>query len=290
MKHRIFLAVISLLLICSLLVGCKAIFSGLLNVTYETNTYPVEGSFTKIEIDTRMTDVTFARAEDGGSRVVCEEPEELHHTVKVENETLKITLEGKKDFSFYTKDMTMVVYLPATDYESLQIGNSTGAVRIPSGYSFGELKITLSTGKIDLKEISAKTIDLEVSTGKITAEKIDCSEAISVQTSTGNATLTDVTCKALNSTGSTGNLELCDVVASESFNLKRSTGNIRFARCDAGAITVETSTGKVVGTLRSDKIFIAKSSTGSINVPETISGGVCKITTSTGKIEIEIEK
>ena len=292
MKKRILpvALLVCLLSFSTLFASCRILSQKLVSADYETYTYPVEGEFTKIEIDTHVTDVTFALAEDGEARVVCEEPEELHHTVKVEDKTLKIALEGTKSWSFYTKDMTMVVYLPATDYESLQIGNSTGDVCIPSGYSFGELKITLSTGKIDLKEISAKTIDLEVSTGKITAEKIDCSEAISVQTSTGKALLNDVTCKNLSSTGSTGNLELCDVVASESFNLKRSTGNIHFERCDAETITVETSTGKVVGTLRSDKIFIAKSSTGSINVPETISGGVCKITTSTGRIEIEIEK
>ena len=289
MKKPILIALLvaSLVLLASTLVACS---SSLVNVTYETNTYPVEGAFNQIEIDTRVTDVTFARSEDESCRVVCEEREDLRHTVKVEDETLKIVLESKKSFSFYTKDMTMVVYLPETEYNSLRVSNSTGNVSVPAGYSFGDLNISLSTGNIRLNGVSAKTIDLSASTGKITAEKVACDETISVQVSTGNVDLTDVTCKKLKSSGSTGNLLLTDVVATESFDLKRSTGNIRFAHSDAETIAAETSTGKVTGTLRSDKIFITHTSTGSVNVPETSSGGTCKITTSTGRIEIAIEK
>ena len=39
-----------------------------------------------------------------------------------------------------------------------------------------------------------------------------------------------------------------------------------------------------------EKIFIAKTDTGEIKVPETTSGGKCKITTDTGDIKIEIKK
>ena len=295
MKKVLLIIAIALVAAGLLITACAFIFfevstSNLMNVTYETNTYPVEGDFANIEIDTHTTDIFFARAEDGNARIVCEEPEKLHHAVKVEDGTLKVALEGKKNFSFYTKDMTMTVYLPATEYESLRVNNSTGDVTLSKPFVFDNIKIDLSTGGIFLNDLSATTIDLTTSTGKIEAERIDCSGTISVQVSTGNTVLTDVTCKNLKSTGSTGNLILGDVVASEGFDLERSTGNIRFARADAETITAKTSTGKVTGTLRSDKIFITKTSTGSINVPETTSGGVCKITTSTGKIEIGIEK
>lgn len=286
MKKRILVVTLLALLVAALL-SCSV---RLIEPDYETNTYAAEGDFTKIEIDTRVTDVTLARSEDEGCRVVCEEPEDLHHTVKVEDGTLKITLEVKKSFSFYTRDMDMVVYLPATEYDSLCVENSTGDVVVPSGYSFGELKVSLSTGDIRLTDLSANTIDLTVSTGKVALQKVACDGTISINVSTGKTTLTEVTCKNLKSIGSTGNLTLTDVLATERFDLERSTGNILFEHSDAETITVETSTGKVTGTLRSDKIFITKTSTGSISVPETTSGGTCKIYTSTGRIEIEIEK
>ena len=51
---------------------------------------------------------------------------------------------------------------------------------------------------------------------------------------------------------------------------------------------VETDTGDVTGSLLSDKVFITKSDTGSIDVPKTVTGGKCEITTDTGDIKIEI--
>jgi len=45
-----------------------------------------------------------------------------------------------------------------------------------------------------------------------------------------------------------------------------------------------------MGTILSDKIFIASSDTGNVFVPDTTSGGKCKITVSTGNINIKIKK
>ena len=50
------------------------------------------------------------------------------------------------------------------------------------------------------------------------------------------------------------------------------------------AVRQETSTGKVKGHLLTDKIFVTSTSTGKVRVPSTESGGICKVTTSTGDI------
>ena len=102
--------------------------------------------------------------------------------------------------------------------------------------------------------------------------------------------MTGVTCKALTSTGSTGKITLNNVVANDLLQIERSTGDVRLENCDAGEIKIKTSTGDVTGTLKSEKIFFASASTGKVRVPKTASGGICEITTSTGDIEIEIEK
>jgi hypothetical protein len=44
----------------------------------------------------------------------------------------------------------------------------------------------------------------------------------------------------------------------------------------------------VKGSLLTDKIFVTQSDTGKVDVPETVSGGKCKVTTDTGDIRIEI--
>ena len=64
---------------------------------------------------------------------------------------------------------------------------------------------------------------------------------------------------------------------------------MRFENSDAAQISVKTSTGDVTGTLLSEKVFITETSTGTIRVPKTITGGKCEITTSTGNIKIDIK-
>ena len=73
------------------------------------------------------------------------------------------------------------------------------------------------------------------------------------------------------------------------FSIERSTGDVRFTDCDAAEICVKTDTGDVTGSLLSDKVFITNTDTGSVNVPETISGGKCEIITDTGDIKITIK-
>ena len=100
--------------------------------------------------------------------------------------------------------------------------------------------------------------------------------------------MTGVTCKTLTSTGSTGKIALKNVIATDNFYVERSTGDVRLENCDAGEIRIKTSTGDVTGTLRSEKVFLAKTSTGKVRVPDTITGGRCEITTSTGDIDIQL--
>ena len=78
--------------------------------------------------------------------------------------------------------------------------------------------------------------------------------------------------------------------AGDEFKAKSDTGAIRLDRCDAGSLDLESDTGSITGTLLSDKVFVTKSDTGKIIVPETTTGGICKIETDTGRIEITIAR
>ena len=124
-------------------------------------------------------------------------------------------------------------------------------------------------------------------TGKVTMEKLNVGN-LDISVTTGKVTLTDITCKNLTSTGITGDIALKNVIAAEKFSITRTTGNIRFDDCDAAQITATTSTGDIEGSLRTDKVFIAKTTTGDIELPETTTGGTCKLSTTTGDIEITI--
>jgi DUF4097 and DUF4098 domain-containing protein YvlB len=105
-----------------------------------------------------------------------------------------------------------------------------------------------------------------------------------------NAVLAGVTCQNLTSNGDTGDIDLISVIASGSFSIVRSTGDVSFEECDAAEILVTTSTGDVEGTLLSDKVFFVETDTGRREYPQSTTGGKCQITTSTGDIEISIER
>lgn len=106
--------------------------------------------------------------------------------------------------------------------------------------------------------------------------------------SVGKSSLTDVSCKRLVSRGSTGDVSLHNVTASEAFSVVRSTGDITFRDCDASEVYAKTSTGNIEGNFLTDKIFLAKSDTGSIDVPQATTGGKCELITDTGHIKITV--
>ncbi len=302
----------------ALFVGALALgnwdFKSLSTEEYEMNTCVIEEKFFAISVNTDTADVAFALSEDGACRVMCEERKKLKHSVTVKDGTLSVKLEDTRKwydhitfFSFGKEKVT--VYLPEAEYESLSVKNDTGHVDIPNVFSFGSINVTLSTGGVNLAAsaaedvriktstgsinvdgISAGKLELVTSTGRVTVNKATCSGNINIRVSTGKATLADVTCADLFSDGNTGDITLKNVIASGAFDIERSTGDVRFDACDAAAIDVKTDTGDVKGTFLTDKIFSAKTDTGRIRVPTSVAGGLCKIETDTGDIEIDINK
>lgn len=281
---------------------------------YQTNTVNITEEFSNISINSDTEDIAFVPSADGGCKVEFYESQKEKHTAKVENGALVIS--KMKDnrkwyeyislFSFGTEKIT--VYLPQGEYDSLYIKESTGEIEIPGDFSFGgvdidvstgnvnfaalssgNLNIKASTGDINVKGISVGQLNLVVSTGRVDVTKTNCQGDANITVSTGKINLDDLSCVNLNSSGSTGNITLANVICSEKMNIKRSTGDVRLNGSDASEIIIETDTGDVSGTLLSDKVFITKSDTGEIDVPETVTGGKCKITTDTGDVRISIE-
>lgn len=296
MKKGILIAVI--LVVVGLAIAAGAYFAGRKSFSlfdtakYVTNTYDVADAFTRIEIETGETDVILKRAQDAEARVECVERENVKHTVAVENGTLKIGVGDQRNLtdwlSFSAKPMSVTVYLPAEQYDALNVVNSTGDITVAEPFTFRSMNLRASTGDIRLDGTKAGEMALHVSTGDISVDNAAVSGALTVSVSTGKTNMVNVTCASFTSEGSTGRVTLTDVVASGRMYVKRSTGKIRLENCDAGEIELHATTGDISGTLRSEKVFSAKASTGRINVPTGTNGGRCEITTSTGNIDFSI--
>ena len=303
------------------LIGC-IVFGGVMSMLkwdftklstnkYETSNYEINENFKNISIVTYTAHIVFIVSENQKSSVDCYEQNNVKHSVTVKDDTLLIEVFDTRKWyehigiNFGTPKIT--VRLPQGEYGALLVKSSTGDVETSKDFTFESIdisgstgdvtnyacaseavKIKTTTGDISVENISASSLDLSVSTGRVTVSGASCEGDVKVGVSTGKTNLTNITCKNLNSTGNTGDISLKNVIATERFSIERSTGDVKFDGCDAAEIFAETDTGDVVGTLLSEKVFIPRTDTGKVDVPETATGGRCEITTDTGDIKITI--
>lgn len=304
-----FLTVLGLVMFVGAVAADGWDFDGLSSAKYETNIYETNGAFDSISISVETTEIRFAPSEDEKCRIVCFESEKVRHSAVVKDGRLTIgTIDTRKWYdyigiNFETPKMT--VYLPQKIYDSLSVFTATGNIDIPGDFSFQDLEIVSDianikclasvsnameinskTGTITADSLSADAIRLSTTTGGINVSSVVSGRVLEINVSTGPVRLTDITCTDFTVNSSTGTISLKNVIAEGNCSIKTSTGNVRFDDCDAAQISVRTSTGAVTGTLLSEKIFITETSTGHVNVPKSISGGRCEITTSTGNINI----
>lgn len=289
---------------------------GLLTLTacslsdYETNIHEINEEFDNVSIKTDTADIAFVPSNDGICRVACYEHAKSIHSVEIQNGTLMINVVNNKkwyDYIGVIDSPKITVYLPEKAYSSLVIEESTGDIELSKDFKFKSIDISLSTGNVKCyasavenititastgdiyaEGISASSLALTVSTGNVTVSSVTCEEDITIGVSTGKTYLTDVACKNLTSTGSTGDISLKNVISTEKISVERSTGDVTLDRSDAAELFIMTSTGDVEGSLLANKVFIIKTDTGRINVPNSITGGRCEITTDTGDIKISI--
>ena len=215
----------------------------------------------------------------------------------------------------------VTLYLPEAIYNSLTVITDTGDVDIPTTFTYqtalvetdtgditwkatvlGALSLTADTGDIDVIGMGATSLLVETNTGDIELSSLQCQTAsitadtgsveldkltviggLTLVTDTGDIELSTVLCNNVSITTDTGEVECEGLLAGEKISVKTDTGDVSLRACDAESLWIQTDTGDIRGNLLTDKHYIAKSSTGDIEVPETV-GGRCEITTNTGYI------
>ena len=286
-------------------------FTRLSTVKYEINRYDIGEEYHGISIVTDTADIVLVPTDNARTEVECYEQKNVRHAVAVREGTLEISVQDTRKWyeyiglNFHSPKIT--VYLPKGAYGALQIRSDTGDVEIPKEFTFESIDISektgdvacfagadkgiciqTTTGKIHVQDITASSLELSVSTGKVTAARVMCTGDVSICVSTGKAQLRDLTCQSLTSSGNTGDISLQNVTAVQALTIERTTGDVELEGCDAAELFIKTDTGDVEGWLRTDKVFIAKTDTGRIDVPSSITGGRCEITTDTGDIKLRV--
>ena len=298
---------IIILSVCLIVIGLAIGAAGLVAVNFDfskltlarltSNIHSVDTDFTKISIDTAISDVRLELSKDGSCQVICMEEINYTHNVSVEHNTLTVTVEDNR--MWYEKiginfgDFhSITVRLPWETYQELTVTCRTADVEIPKDFSFGWADIATTTGDIKWQGSQVNNMMLSVSTGDIFVD--------------------DTGCHNLTAKTSTGDIRLTRTTATQSLVAKTGTGDVRFDRFSGKAMSVQTGTGDVTGTLLSNMVFVTKTGTGDIKVPDlpkesvgkgeitSVDGdkiyvsmdlnklGVCEITTGTGDIRIDL--
>lgn len=287
-------------------------FEKLSTVNFETNAYEINENYINISVTTDTANLEFVPSDSKTTLVECFEQKNMKHSVKTENGNLVIKVIDQRKWYEYIgisfKSPKITIAIPADEYENIVVKEETGNILISKELKFknidisastgnvknyasasGDIKIKTSTGNIHTENLSAKSVDFATSTGSITLVNLNCTADITLKVSTGNTKLDKVSGVNITSKGTTGNLTLKNVKASGKLSCTRDTGAVKFDGSDATEIFVQTSTGSVSGNLLTDKIFIAQTDTGRINLPKTTKGGKCEITTDTGNINITVD-
>lgn len=279
---------------------------------YVKHEYTVTDPFLNVQIEAETADIRFLPSEDDLCKVVCNEQEKVRHYVTVKDGTLTVRAVNERKWydyllSFDFGNATVTVYLPETQYERLSIQTDTGDLTMPADFSFQSASVETDTGDVQWNASVSELLSIRTDTGDVTAEgaavqsllvtsdtgdvrlsKINATGSIRLETDTGDLKLNALRCAELSAKTDTGDLTLADTVASASLAINSDTGDVELNRSDAPLISIRTGTGDVSGTLLTEKVFITQTDTGSIDVPKTVTGGRCEITTDTGDIEISI--
>lgn len=282
-------------------------------VKVETKEYTDLETFNKFDIDLTIAEFELKPSEDSTTKVVVDETRYDQHTVSVVDNTLTVKgINNRKwyeyvlTWSFFHK-LKVTVYAPEGNYEEFKAHSHTGSIIVPANYTFdtftasastgsirssakvnNELVAKCSTGSVNLDGVDAKSMELKTSTGSINVKNSNVTELITAKSSTGTIRLENVNAKNLKTNVSSGSTKLTSVLVEEHIESKASSGSIRMDACDADTLFVKASSGSINLKLLTSKIFYASSSTGSVHVPQSTTGGVCEIHTSTGKIVAEI--
>ena len=277
-------AIAILIAVLVVAIGGALVFAGLsvvnfkirdLDTTqYVTNTYDVGEGFTRVELDIDTADVRLEPAADGRCRVVCVEQEKYPHTVTVQGGTLIVRAPkdhkwlDSMNIGLLTHSPSVTVYLPAAAYESLQVEADTGRVVLVPGLAF-------------------ETVDVDADTGSVSVDGVDV-KTLKISNDTGRIKVANMTPQTAELEADTGSIEVTDVVCAGDLRCEENTGSIRLQDVDGANLYLKADTGSISGTIRTEKVFYAKSSTGSVKVPEGTSGGRCEAETSTGSIRLSI--
>ncbi len=246
-----------------------------------------EGALTIKEEDTRKwyqcIGFSYARM-----RVTVYLPAGEYTKFQMETSSGKIELAGANvaDIQLYASSGEILV--TQTTCNTLYAKASSGDITMKNVRVAGEVTCKTSSGESFIKGVSCEKLSVYADSGEVELQNIQAVGELVAQAESGDVEMREVVCDTLFAKTSSGNIDLKEVISTGESKLISSSGEIFLKACDAGDYTIRTSSGNVKGSILTAKIFLPVSGSGSIKVPISIEGGICKVETGSGNIRLEL--
>lgn len=283
-----------LLIILAAMIWIRFDVRRLNTVRFETKTYPVPESFRHIDVRDVDCDVRLLLSEDGSCRVVSTESDRIVNRVEVRDDTLTITRNDERRwyerFSiWWGGDLTLTVYLPEQEYQSLFLKTVSGDISVPEQLGFAAAALSSISGDISFLARTDGGLTITSTSGGIRGGNAAGGD-VRVTTVSGDVRLSGVTARALRVKTTSGEIGLRSVTAEQEADVQSTSGDVELDGFDAPSIRIRTVSGEVEGGLLSPKAFETHTTSGEVRVPPSDpSGGTCSVTTTSGDIVIRIE-
>ena len=116
---------------------------------------------------------------------------------------------------------------------------------------YDALSVHLMTGKLEVNDISVKTLDIRNVTTKVWLTDTVLNECATVAVTTGKVCVTDMKCRRLEIRTGCGSVALDGVFADERIDVKSTTGSISLNNSNAPKCSFRATTGRIKGKLNS---------------------------------------
>lgn len=209
---------------------------------------------------------------------------------KVNNSSGKASFMADVEGELTVENTSGGIYVGENQVGSLKAKGSSGGIEVASVCVDGDMEVRSTSGGIHISDVECKGMSVKGSSGSIRLSSITAKENIDVNCTSGSIHLSDIRCVDVTGENSSGKINCSNVIASGDMRLENNSGGISLDACDATNLKLSATSGSIRGSLLSQKNFVAEATSGSVDVPESVSGGLCEVSTTSGSIGLRVNE
>ncbi len=225
-----------------------------------------------------------------------------HYEITEKNGVLTVTHKSNRewyeifDFSFLSGGRQVVLALPKSALESIEITTTNGAIKAEEVALGGNLTLGTTNGKITVADLNiAGSLTLRSTNAALAATSVAARD-FSMQSTNGSITVGGLIVNKYASLGSTNGSCKVEMVRAESLGISTTNGKITFTDVQVSKSLICSSTnasitGDVAGK-ESDFSITSRTTNGKNNLPTGSTAGAkqMKITTTNGNISVSFSE